>query len=116
MNQAKPNHLKLTAEELARVERVKAKSQSTRVNSEWAFVGRFGRYFGWSGVKAIMNNEIDIETASMVLKGAEAAYASDVVDLANASYIANIASRSKKGSQIMKKGLDSYIKNSKVDS
>lgn len=115
MNQAKPNHLQLTAEELARVERARARSEGQHISPEWAFVARFGKFYGWQGVIAILNNEIDLETAIMLMRGAEKVHASDVIDLANASYIAGIASRSKKGSQVMKKGLDGYIKDARVN-
>lgn len=114
MNQDKPNQLQLTDEQLARIERSKARREGAKISPEWGFVARFGKFYGWQGVMAILNNEIDLETAIMLMRGADSVRASEVIDFANASYIAGIASRSKKGSSIMKKGLKNYIQDAKA--
>lgn len=107
------SQLQLTPEEQAKVERLKANQEATSVSPEWMFVARFGYFYGYEGIKAIMDNQIDFEIAQTLLRGAEKMEARGVVDTANAVYIANIASRSKKGSQLLKKGLAGYVKESK---
>ncbi len=110
MKPEKPNQLQLSPEDLAKVERTKARVEGDKVSPEMMFVSRFGKHYGWDGVKAIMENKIDLDTAIALSRGAEKVEASKVIDYANATYVAMIASRSKKGNQVMKKGLDSYIK------
>lgn len=110
-----PKRLVLSAEDEAKVSRARARLESAKISPEWHFVGRFGYYFGWNGAQAIMNNEIDFDVAQTMIRSAEKIRSAEVIDMANAMYVASVASNSKKGAKIMKQGLAGYVKNSKVD-
>lgn len=114
MEQSK--RLELTPEELAKVQRSKQSREPLNIAPEELFVAEFGYYYGWGGVQAILNNEIDMETASGLLRGAQKVWYSKMIDHTNSSYIATVAGQSgKKGGQVMKKGLGEYIKQAKVE-
>lgn len=114
MEQSK--RLELTPDELAKVQRARANTEPVKVAPEELFIAEFGYYYGWGGVDAILNNKIDMETASGLLRGAQKVWYSKMIDHTNSTYIATVAGQSgKKGGQVMKKGLGEYIKQAKVE-
>ncbi len=111
-----PKRLELTAEELAKVQRSRQSREPLNVAPEELFIAEFGYYYGWGGVQAILNNDIDMATASGLLRGAQKVWYNKVVEQSYATYTSNVAGQSgKKGNQIMKKGLAEFIKQSKVE-
>lgn len=78
-------------------------------------ISEFGYYYGWEGVKAILENEIDLETVTVLLQGSRKVWYSKVIDTAVANRVAFVAAQSKKGNTVMKKGLEKFIKELKVD-
>lgn len=106
-----PKQLPFSPEEKAKVQANKERREATAVDKEWMFIAEFGRYFGYDGVKAILNNEIDLGTATMLLNGARKSYYSDVIDTGIAQYSALVASKSKTAGSTFKKGMGHYYKN-----
>ena len=83
-----PNYLKISPEELSRMERIRdAHEKSNQVDEEWCFVASFGKHFGWGGVQAILNNEIDLETANSLMLGAQKVEYTKMYNLAQANFI-----------------------------
>jgi hypothetical protein len=113
MNQ-NPKVLSLTPEEAAKVQRARSKAEATSIDEEWLFISEFGYYYGWEGVKTILNNEIDLNTAATLLIGAKKVWYSKLVDSAVATYTANAAAQSKKPKQVMANGLKGFMKEAKL--
>lgn len=108
--------LELTEEELARVARRKQQDEKTKVSPEELFISEFGLYFGWQGVKALMDNEIDMHSATTLVAGVRKVKARDMTDLAMAVFTASAAAQSgKKAQSVLSKGLREFIKQSKAD-
>lgn len=95
-----PKYLELTPEDLKKVQVSKRRrdSAAVEVDQEWYFVAAFGKHFGWGGVQAIMNNEIDLETANVLMAGAIKVDHKRMYDSARASFMAFGAANSKKPS------------------
>lgn len=111
-----PKRLELTPEDLAKVRRAKLKADKLAISPEEAFVAEFGYYFGWEGVLAIENNDIDIKTASKLLRGAQKVWYGKLIEQAYITYTANAAAQSgKKAKQVMRSGLKDFMKEAKVD-
>lgn len=114
--QAQPKRLELTPQELERVLRRKRQSEPIKVSPEELMVAEFGYYFGWEAMVAILNNEISLEDAGVLLAGARKVWSAKVVDLASVIYTASAASQSgKKAKSVMNKGLKEFIKQAKAD-
>ena len=107
--------LTLTPEELEKVSKAKARHKGAEVDSNWLFVAEFGYYYGWQGVQAILNNEITMDQANVLMQGAIKVWYGKLVQQAETTHIAMVASRSKKGKEILKKGLENFRKNMKAD-
>lgn len=103
-----PNYLELTEEQLEKVARRKAQEEASKVSPEWRLLAEFGYYFGWEGIQAVRNNEIDLETFNNLLGGARKAWASQVVDLATMTYTSVGATNVKKPLEFMRKGLKQF--------
>ena len=108
--------LQLTPEQLEKITQAKARKESTKIDEEWAFIARFGYYYGWEAIMSILNNEISLETAIALLEGAEKVHASHVVDNAVGSQVAFASVNAKKGKSqsVFKKGMAQFIKKAKV--
>lgn len=65
------------------------------IPNENLIIARFGRYFGYSGVEAILNNEIDSDTMFWLLESGERLEEIDRYENAKMTFYANIASKAK---------------------
>lgn len=111
-----PKRLEISPEDMEKVIRARERNESkVKVNEEWLFISEFGTYYGWEGVLAIMNNEISLEVAEMLLLGARKVWDGKVYDHATASFIGSVASQQKKPSTLFKKMTKDLIKRTKAD-
>ena len=108
--------LEISEEDLAKVKRFRQRLEPrVKVNDTWLFLAEFGYYFGWGGVQAVRNNEISIDEAEMLVRGARKVWSGKVYDFATASFIASASVNSKNPSNAFTSATNSFIKNSKVD-
>jgi hypothetical protein len=114
-NQSNP--LKLTAEQIAKASQAKKRAEAGKVelDNEWMFIAEFGYYFGYEGIRAILDNEIDLSTAKYLLDAARKVWFSKAADMAHGSFIAAAAAQSKKPAAAFKKGIASFIKAMRVN-
>lgn len=108
-------YLELSAEDLAKVNRARAKEDSVKIDSEQLFIAEFGKHYGWGGVQAILNNQIDGETASWLLTGARKMDSRTFVSNARAMLIGAGAAQFKKPSQVFRKATADDVRNMKAD-
>lgn len=106
-------YLELTEEQLEKIAQRKSRDESAKVSPEWRLVSEFGTYYGWSGIEAVMNNDIDIYTFNNLLSGARKMWAGKMIELSTVIYTSVSAKGNKKAKSIMKKGLDEFIKEAK---
>lgn len=106
--------LKLTPEEVAKVERAKAVHEGNRIEPEEMLVAEFGYYYGWEGVEAILTNRISTSTMMKLLKGARKVWYSKLIDSSIATYTATGAVNSKNPKKTMKDGLRGFMKEAKL--
>lgn len=107
---AKPKPLELTPQELAKVQRTRARSEVSKLEPEWEIVAEFGYYYGWEAIAAILNNEISFEIVERLLRGARRVRYGKVIDYAVATEVAVASAHSKKPRVNMKKGLNHFMK------
>lgn len=107
--------LEISAEDLAKVQRARARGDKTKVNAPWLYLAEFGYYYGWQGIEAIRNNEITKAEADKLLSGARKVWSMKVYDYATANLIGSASANSKKPSQTFKKLTQDLIKNTKAD-
>jgi hypothetical protein len=112
---ATPKYLEVTTAELERIKRNRSKSEGLKVDAEQLFIAEFGKHFGWGGVQAILNNEIDPDTASYLIQGARKVDARYSYDNAHSALIGSVAAQSKKPSQVFKKATGDLLKSMKAD-
>lgn len=108
------NPIPLTPEEAIKVARKKARHAKVPIDPEWYFVSEFGSYYGWGGAMAIINNEIDIETANLMLIGARKVRYQHLVEEAMATQIAIASANSKKPKEVFKKGMQKFMDEAKL--
>ncbi len=65
-----PKYLEISPQDLEKVNKSRSQAEGLKVDAEQLFIAEFGKHYGWSGVMAILNNEIDSETATWLLQGA----------------------------------------------
>lgn len=112
----KPKTIDLTPEDEAKVERLKRSKEKTKVSPEELLVAEFGYYYGWQAMLDLLDNKVTLEDAMKLLEGGRKVWNSKMVDQAYAMYIASAAANSgKKSKQILQKGLNEFIKQSKAD-
>lgn len=107
--------LELSQDELDKVAKSRARNESTKVDENWLFIAEFGYYYGWDGVQAILENEIGMDVANILLAGARKVWNGHLYDHATASLIGAASARSKKPNQTFKKATRDIIKNAKAD-
>lgn len=107
--------LELSQDELNKVAVARAKNEATKVDENWLFIAEFGFYFGWDGVRAILNNEITMDVANILLTGARKVWSGHLYDHATASFIGSISSQTKKPSQTFKKATRDMLKQARAD-
>lgn len=89
--------MKNLLDQMSPADQAKAKSSATRrqkrskpLSREWFFLGEFGYYFGFEGVRAVLENYIDTTQAEKLLEGARKVHASHMIDLSYATRVATI--------------------------
>lgn len=108
--QVKARRLEIRPEDLKRVQQARERAESVKVDDEWKMVAEFGYYFGYTGISAILNDDIDLEVAQKLLAGARKVHFSHVVDASIATQVAVASTKSKHPSSVMQKGLKNFIK------
>jgi hypothetical protein len=98
---------KLTPQQAAKVAAKKKRHESIKLDSEWFFVSEFG-------VMAILNNEIDLETANLLLLGARKVRYKNLVDTTVSMQVGVASAMSKKPKEVFKKGTASFVKEAQV--
>lgn len=102
--------LEISEKDLAKARAIKARHEGAKVSPEWRFIGEFGYFFGFDGVRAIINNEISLDVAYQLIRGARKTYYATVVDAAVAVQTAYAATKSKNPRSVMTKGLRFFMK------
>lgn len=92
----------------------KDKSQEGQLDYEWLEIAEFGKHFGYAGIEAILNNEIDIEVVRVLIDGARNIDARAQVDTSQSMFIATASAKAKKPSSAFKKGIKALIERTKV--
>ena len=105
-----PKKLELTPSQLAKVNQRKADEEASKVPIEWRLVSEFGDYYGWASIRAVMDNEIDIDQFNLLLKAGRKRYASKMVDLNMIIFTGVAATKSKKPQTYVNKALKHFIK------
>lgn len=103
-------YLELTPEQLEKVASRKRQDEVSKVSPEWRLLSEFGYYYGWEGVEAVMNNDIETGTFNNLLAGARKVWASKLLDMSTVMYTSLVASKSKKPQNVMSKGLSVFQK------
>lgn len=119
MSQNQPTNraLQLNDEELAKIKRAREKAEGKRsveVDPESYFIAEFGYYFGFEGIKAILNNEIDLETASTLLAGARKVWYANLSEVGHVHFIAAQAAGSTKPAQNFRQAMKVFHKAAEV--
>lgn len=119
-NQPQPQpkkYLEIKPEHLARVQAAQDKaSDEIKVDNEWLLIAEFGKHYGWQAMQAVLNNEIDLETMTVLILGARKFDYSRQYANAQASFIGSASAQSKKPSKVFKKATEQLIKEMKADS
>jgi hypothetical protein len=113
--QQKPKYLDISPEDLAKVNRNRAKREAIQIDQEQMFIAEFGKHYGFEGVRAILNNEIDADTAAWLLLAARKVDSKTLYQNAQAVFVGTASSKSKKPSQAFKKATDKIIKHAQAD-
>lgn len=114
----KPKRIEFTEQELEQIKARKKRDElkNVAVSPEEVFVAEMGFYYGWDAVKSILNNEIGMEDANILLHGARKVWYRQIIDIASANFTVQAAAQSgKKAQSVMSKGLSDFIKQSKVE-
>lgn len=107
--------LQIRPEDLAKIQNRKAQDEKLKVDAEWLALAEFGNYYGWGGVQAILNNDIDGDTMVMLLQGARKIEARRFYDSAKASFIGGVSANSKKPTQTFTKATKGTEKAMRAD-
>lgn len=108
-------YLPLSEAELKKLADFKSQSADIKVEPEWLEIAEFGGYFGYDGIQAILNNEIEIEVVRMLLAAQRKVWASQLVDRANVAFIASVSAQSKRPTNTFKKAMKNIIARTKVE-
>lgn len=103
-------YLELTEEQLAKIAKRKRQDEASKVSPEWRLLSEFGTYYGFSGVTAVMENEIDTYTFNNLLSGARKVWADKVLDMSTATFAGVAATKSKNPQSVMNKNLAKFYK------
>lgn len=92
-----PNVLELTPEELSRVRSIRQSSETIlKVSEEQMFIAEFGIHFGFEGIRSILRNEIDMETAAWLMVSARKVGYAKMYENSQAAFIGAVSARSKR--------------------
>lgn len=101
--------LNLTPEEIAKYKLRELESNSEDIPNENLVISRFGMYFGFEAVIAVLNNEIDTDTMFWLMEGAERVEEINRYENTKMALYANLASKAKDP----KKAFDRLMKEQK---
>ena len=76
-------------------------------------MAEFGNYFGYEGIRAILNNEITLSQAEQLIQGSRKLWAGRVADHAEAAFAGAASAQSKKPAVTFRKMLKSFRKAAK---
>lgn len=115
----KPQQVKLSDDELAKVLRSRARRENVahKVSQEEFLVAEMGYYFGWSAVEAVLYDErLTLKDCLTLVRGARKVWNGKLIDLASVMYTASAAAQNgKKAKTIMQNGLKDIIKEARLD-
>jgi hypothetical protein len=104
-------YLEIKPEDLAKVARNRLKRENAlKIDPEQLFIAEFGKHYGWAGVQALLNDEVDMQTAIWLLEGARRIDHRTTFVMAKASFIGAGAARSKKPVDTFKKSTKDIVK------
>lgn len=107
--------LVLSAEDLAKIRKRREREDAVKVDDNWMFIGEFGYYYGFEGVRAVINNEIDFDTAQLLLQASRKVWAGKVYDLGRVGFIGSTAANAKKPTDVFNKNTKDLLKDSRPD-
>lgn len=111
----KPKYLELSPEDLEKVNRNRAKREAVQVDEEQLLIAEFGTLYGYEGIRAILNNEIDSDTVIWLLLAGRKMEHMAQFKRSQAAFIGAAASKAKKPSQAFKKATEKLLKNAKAE-
>lgn len=103
-------YLDIKPEDLEKISRRRSEDEKLKIEPEHLFIAEFGKHYGWAGVIAILDNEIDGHTASWLLQAARKVDARYSYDRAKSVLIGSASAQSKKPSQTFKKAMSDTVK------
>lgn len=115
-NQPKP--IEISSELKERLERKRRASDVNigyEVTEEQVQIAEFGQYYGWGGVMAILNNEIDTSTFQWLLQAARKNKARQLYENMNGTYLATLAVKTDTPEKYFEKFTKQYKDNMKAD-
>lgn len=115
MAQPPKKYLELSDEDLQKVSRNRSKKEEAAIDEQQLFIAEFGKHYGWAAVMAILNNEIDIETATWLTLAARKVDARTTYDTAQAVLIGSGSAQSKTPSVTFKKATGDLKRQMKAD-
>lgn len=103
----------LTKEEKAKLGKVL--QTNSNVDPEWMIIAEFGGYFGYDGIRAIMNNEIDLDVVEVLVESKRKIWDKQMLDIAEATLASAAAAQSgKKAGSVFQSLTKRFIKGMKV--
>lgn len=98
--------------------RVEGGKDGVSVSPEIYLTAEFGYYFGWAGVMAILNNEITLDKAFVLLEGARKVWYNKLIEQASAtrtSFNSAMAGSKSKSNKAFEEGMRPYKEGAKID-
>jgi hypothetical protein len=115
-DQSHKNYLELSPEDLEKVNQARAKHESgVKIDDEQLFIAEFGKHYGFEGIRAILNDEIDGQTATWLLVAARKVDHRRLYDNARATFIGAGSVQSKKPADTFASLTKNLIKEMKAD-
>lgn len=114
-DKTKLKRLELSPEDLAKVNRNRAKRESIAIDEEQMLIAEFGKHYGYEGIRAILNNEIDADTVVWLLLAARKVDHMTQFKRAQAAFIGAASAKAKKPSQAFKKATEKLLTLAKAD-
>jgi hypothetical protein len=102
--------LELTPAQLEKI----AKAKDKPVDEYWYVIAKFGMYFGWDAVLAILQNDIELELVETLVLAGDKVKAGDVVDSSIAAQAAFASVNSKNPKRTWTKVMKEYVKRAKL--
>ena len=115
-NQPKP--IEISSELKERLERKRRASDLNigfEVTEEQLQIAEFGKHYGWDGVMAVLNNEIDTPTFQWLLAAARREHIRELYEQANITFYANLAVKTDTPTKYFEKFTKQYKDNMKAD-